>query len=201
MLNFHYFCISVNQRPRQPNNTQGSNQRPIQSNNAQGGNQRPVQSNNAQDGNQRPIQSNNMQGGNNSFSGSGAGNSRSFSTTAGSVGSSQANHPSNRPDYTGTNNSGWGSNQGFRNNQPGNRPDYTGTNNSSAWGGNQGYRNNNSVTSGNSSTRTPLVPVQPFNVNAGDGGGSDGKTVVCNCGSDAIMLTVRKEGPNTGRQR
>lgn len=28
----------------------------------------------------------------------------------------------------------------------------------------------------------------------------DGNAVVCNCGSEALLLTVRKEGPNKGRQ-
>lgn len=28
----------------------------------------------------------------------------------------------------------------------------------------------------------------------------DDKAIVCNCGNDALQLTVRKEGPNTGRQ-
>ncbi|RUS69493.1 hypothetical protein EGW08_022747 [Elysia chlorotica] len=38
-------------------------------------------------------------------------------------------------------------------------------------------------------------------VSAG-GGGGDGaeQAIVCSCGNDAIILTVRKEGPNTGRQ-
>ncbi|KAK3091602.1 hypothetical protein FSP39_021083 [Pinctada imbricata] len=82
---------------------------------------------------------------------------------------------------------------------PSQRPGYMGTN-SSARGAQSGNRNNSFS---GATSRAPLVPVQPFNVNprggAGAGSGGD-KTVVCNCGSDAIMLTVRKEGPNTGRQ-
>ncbi|GFR86227.1 DNA topoisomerase [Elysia marginata] len=36
----------------------------------------------------------------------------------------------------------------------------------------------------------------------GRGSGDDGaqQAIVCSCGNDAIILTVRKEGPNTGRQ-
>ena len=30
-------------------------------------------------------------------------------------------------------------------------------------------------------------------------GDTDGNTIVCQCGEDARLLTVRKEGPNTGR--
>ncbi|XP_013416438.1 DNA topoisomerase 3-alpha-like [Lingula anatina] len=38
--------------------------------------------------------------------------------------------------------------------------------------------------------RMPLDPITP----------AQGNATVCNCGSDAMLLTVRKEGPNTGRQ-
>lgn len=43
-------------------------------------------------------------------------------------------------------------------------------------------------------SRVPLLPVQPFN----RGQSSDDNSVVCNCGEDGVLLTVRKEGPNTG---
>ncbi|KAL8600868.1 hypothetical protein ACOMHN_045006 [Nucella lapillus] len=33
-----------------------------------------------------------------------------------------------------------------------------------------------------------------------DGSGGGGSAIVCICGDDALQLTVRKEGPNTGRQ-
>ena len=40
-------------------------------------------------------------------------------------------------------------------------------------------------------------------MNRGDGGGEDGdgdaNAIVCNCVEDAVQLTVRKEGPNTGK--
>ncbi|PKU37066.1 dna topoisomerase 3-alpha [Limosa lapponica baueri] len=44
-----------------------------------------------------------------------------------------------------------------------------------------------------SSTRTP----RPAPLAAPDDGNN---TVVCNCGNEALLLTVRKEGPNQGRQ-
>ncbi|XP_074647309.1 DNA topoisomerase 3-alpha-like [Tubulanus polymorphus] len=52
------------------------------------------------------------------------------------------------------------------------------------------------------SNRQPLRPVQanavpPFNANAGGNGDS---AIVCNCGDDAVLRTVRKDGPNQGRQ-
>ncbi|XP_034046272.1 DNA topoisomerase 3-alpha isoform X2 [Thalassophryne amazonica] len=34
----------------------------------------------------------------------------------------------------------------------------------------------------------------------GVGGGTSGDVIVCNCGQDALLLTVRKDGPNQGRQ-
>ncbi|XP_005098681.1 DNA topoisomerase 3-alpha [Aplysia californica] len=46
----------------------------------------------------------------------------------------------------------------------------------------------------------------PFGSAGVSGSGGDGdagdrdRAIVCNCGNDAIQLTVRKEGPNTGRQ-
>ena len=36
---------------------------------------------------------------------------------------------------------------------------------------------------------------QSIGPQAGEG---DSNAIVCNCGQDALMLTVRKEGPNTG---
>lgn len=52
-------------------------------------------------------------------------------------------------------------------------------------------------------TRVPLAPVSPFNVTGGNqlAGGDysgEGNSIVCSCGADALLLTVRKEGPNTG---
>ncbi|XP_048465675.1 DNA topoisomerase 3-alpha [Rhincodon typus] len=40
----------------------------------------------------------------------------------------------------------------------------------------------------------PLSRIVPSHV------GSDNNAVVCNCGQDALLLTVRKEGPNQGRR-
>ena len=59
------------------------------------------------------------------------------------------------------------------------------------------YRNNSNV-------RTPSVirPGSFLDSGRGDsstsGPGGD-KAIVCNCGNDAVQLTVRKEGPNTGK--
>lgn len=45
---------------------------------------------------------------------------------------------------------------------------------------------------------------RPTLVGGGGGGGSgadpSGDVIVCNCGQDALLLTVRKDGPNQGRQ-
>ncbi|XP_062607419.1 DNA topoisomerase 3-alpha-like, partial [Saccostrea cucullata] len=49
-----------------------------------------------------------------------------------------------------------------------------------------------------SSQRVPLVTVQPFNRQTNNE--DNGQDIVCNCGTSAILLTVRKEGPNQGRQ-
>ncbi|KAJ8319013.1 hypothetical protein KUTeg_004104 [Tegillarca granosa] len=76
----------------------------------------------------------------------------------------------------------------------------------------QGFQNSfnspNSVQNrsrGQSSPRVPLMSVEPFNRGSDSTGGDSGRggdenAIVCNCGDDAIQLTVRKEGPNTGRQ-
>nr|XP_002732450.2 PREDICTED: DNA topoisomerase 3-alpha-like [Saccoglossus kowalevskii] len=61
--------------------------------------------------------------------------------------------------------------------------------------GNKGPRDGGS---GSDLNRQPLVSVNSrFTGNANS---SDGNAIVCNCGNDAIILTVRKEGPNCGRQ-
>ncbi|XP_072168327.1 DNA topoisomerase 3-alpha-like [Diadema setosum] len=50
-------------------------------------------------------------------------------------------------------------------------------------------------------TRAPLSQIASSrNRNGRDVSDSSGNAVVCNCGQDAIQLTVRKEGPNQGRQ-
>lgn len=41
---------------------------------------------------------------------------------------------------------------------------------------------------------------QPNNSRRGATDNEDGNTIMCNCNMEAILLTVRKEGPNTGRQ-
>lgn len=60
---------------------------------------------------------------------------------------------------------------------------------------NSGRTNQDSFHS-SSSARKPLATMSG---NEGNSGNTDGgNEVVCNCGNDAIQLTVRKEGPNTG---
>ncbi|XP_049417740.1 DNA topoisomerase 3-alpha [Epinephelus fuscoguttatus] len=59
-----------------------------------------------------------------------------------------------------------------------------------------------------SNPRPSLPPVPSWTPQprppAGGGGGSsvdtNGDVIVCNCGQDALLLTVRKDGPNQGRQ-
>jgi len=46
------------------------------------------------------------------------------------------------------------------------------------------------------SARTPLATVTGSALNSGNSDSNN--SVVCNCGNDAVLLTVRKEGPNTG---
>ena len=53
----------------------------------------------------------------------------------------------------------------------------------------------NLLTNGQGGSRAPR-PVVPNGASAA----GQGSTIVCNCGEDAKLLTVRKEGPNTGRQ-
>lgn len=48
------------------------------------------------------------------------------------------------------------------------------------------------------SQRVPLVTVQPFNRQT-DNEESAGQEVVCNCGTSALLLTVKKDGPNQGK--
>nr|XP_054763332.1 DNA topoisomerase 3-alpha-like [Lytechinus pictus] len=72
-------------------------------------------------------------------------------------------------------------------------------------GGGGGGWNNNSSSSrsystsfGNDTARTPLAQIPARNGNKNSG--STSNAVVCSCGQDAVQLTVRKEGPNQGRQ-
>ncbi|XP_064601607.1 DNA topoisomerase 3-alpha-like [Liolophura sinensis] len=57
-----------------------------------------------------------------------------------------------------------------------------------------------SSTSGHrDNTRSPLSEMNG-SLNSTHNMTSGGSQIVCNCGEDAVLLTVRKEGPNTGRQ-
>ena len=97
----------------------------------------------------------------------------------------------------------------------------SGNRNSGSWtSGNAGnnYNQSRNVNVGNSSgnnfNQSRNVNVgnssgnnfnQSRNVNlpnaGGDAGnGDEANEIVCNCGNDALLLTVRKEGPNTGKQ-
>ncbi|XP_052264208.1 DNA topoisomerase 3-alpha-like isoform X2 [Dreissena polymorpha] len=53
----------------------------------------------------------------------------------------------------------------------------------------------------NSRTGSARLPLATVSGNArNDGNNDSANSVVCNCGIDAIQLTVKKEGPNKGRQ-
>ena len=43
------------------------------------------------------------------------------------------------------------------------------------------------------------VPLRAANGNVQNKKTGDTNNIVCNCGNDAVQLTVRKEGPNTGK--
>ncbi|CAL1541767.1 unnamed protein product [Lymnaea stagnalis] len=79
---------------------------------------------------------------------------------------------------------------GFRNQQTPNST-RTGTNRIPLSTLDQGY---NDTRSRPSSATSANVKRNSISEAGGD------KTIVCSCGSDALLLTVRKEGPNTGRQ-
>ncbi|KAL5017788.1 hypothetical protein ScPMuIL_003510 [Solemya velum] len=109
-----------------------------------------------------------------------------------SVSASSHLHSNNRTNNSLSSNSTSGNN---RQNPRGTR----GSNNSSA-----GRDNKSSI---------PMVSVAPLSrngtgtsVGGGTGGGGrmtgsdSGNDIMCNCGKGAVLLTVRKEGPNTGRQ-
>ena len=51
-------------------------------------------------------------------------------------------------------------------------------------------------------SRPPLTYMNHTNVNSlnNRSSGEGGSAIVCNCGTDAILLTVKKEGPNTGEK-
>ncbi|XP_072224949.1 DNA topoisomerase 3-alpha [Leuresthes tenuis] len=52
-----------------------------------------------------------------------------------------------------------------------------------------------------SNSRPSLPPVPSWNPQPrSPPGGSSSDVIVCNCGQDALLLTVRKDGPNQGRQ-
>ena len=59
----------------------------------------------------------------------------------------------------------------------------------------QRHRTNSAVTA---TSRQPLAALR-LNTDSHNTPGGDGSAIVCNCGQDAVLLTVRKEGPNTGK--
>lgn len=66
---------------------------------------------------------------------------------------------------------------------------------------NNSSRNNTSFTGNHrgGNSRPPLTTMpQPNPMAPGGGPGDSGSAIVCNCGTDAMQLTVRKDGPNTG---
>ncbi|XP_064634025.1 DNA topoisomerase 3-alpha-like [Lineus longissimus] len=74
--------------------------------------------------------------------------------------------------------------------------------NSGGQASNQGFGSNTSNRGGptyNQGGRMPFTPISMNNNGSGNSSG-DGDAIVCNCGEDARSLTVRKDGPNQGRQ-
>lgn len=62
-------------------------------------------------------------------------------------------------------------------------------------------RMTNNQNSGNWRSGNPAPPARAEkNPSSSFGGGGSHNAVVCNCGEEAVLLTVRKEGPNQGRQ-
>ncbi|KAL4241091.1 DNA topoisomerase 3-alpha [Mactra antiquata] len=108
---------------------------------------------------------------------------RNFTTNVSAQSSRNSNTSNIRTSYHSDNN-----NRNSRNNMNTSQNNLTQRTNN--WS-NQNSNNTNDF-------RTPLGIV---NTNSRTTDSSDsGNAVVCNCGNDAIQLTVRKEGPNTGRQ-
>ncbi|KAJ8037131.1 DNA topoisomerase 3-alpha [Holothuria leucospilota] len=98
---------------------------------------------------------------------------------------------SSRTSQSSRNNSGWTSNgQGGHS-----------SSSSSFQGGGQGL-NRGSVRSYSTSAQPARTPLAQFNQGLPNfsNNSNSGNAVVCNCGSDAVELTVRKEGPNKGRK-
>jgi len=62
----------------------------------------------------------------------------------------------------------------------------------------ESQNNRNTDGSFTNNNRLPLATVTGSANNLG-GAGDSGNNVVCNCGEDAKQLTVKKEGPNTGK--
>lgn len=134
-----------------------------------------------------------------SFSDSGIGSSigsRNYSTqnsipssfTQGSIGTGRAK-PAGKAGNKSRNNSSFNSNSSFMSSQQ-----TRNFSNNSTSDFNMGSTQNSRA----GSNRLPLATVTGNAVNCGNE--DSGNAVVCNCGSDAVLLTVRKEGPNTGRQ-
>ncbi|KAK6171091.1 hypothetical protein SNE40_019350 [Patella caerulea] len=72
-------------------------------------------------------------------------------------------------------------------------------NRSNSNSGNKNYTTQADVNRGGNS-RPALHISQQNNMNTGNSDGGHGSAIVCNCGDDGILLTVRKDGPNQGRQ-
>ena len=70
--------------------------------------------------------------------------------------------------------------------------------NSSGNNFNQSRNVNVGNNSGNNFNQSRNVNIP--NAGGDAGNGDEANEIVCNCGNDALLLTVRKEGPNTGKQ-
>ncbi|WAQ96032.1 TOP3A-like protein [Mya arenaria] len=125
------------------------------------------------------------------------GSSRQFSTQS----SMQSTFPRNTPNQA--RNQSWGDQNMFDDSFDSNFSSQTQTgssNFSQIPTGRNSVKKSKSNTQ-NSRTGSDRVPLATMTGNVMDSGNNDSaNSVVCNCGNDAVLLTVRKEGPNTGRQ-
>ena len=108
---------------------------------------------------------------------------------------------SGNPGNGGHDNSGMPRNSGFGGNSgnPGNGGHgNSGTPRDSGYGDSYISTGPPSGSTNRGQTRVAPPTRQGSTSDAGSAGDQDGNTVVCLCGKDARLLTVRKEGPNTG---
>ncbi|GAB1611339.1 DNA topoisomerase 3-alpha-like, partial [Argonauta hians] len=119
----------------------------------------------------------------------GRGGSSSSSSRGGGRGGSSSSNSSGGGGGGGGSYDNWNSTRNHHHHQPPSRPTATSTT-TTATGRNPGLltsRTGSNYNNNNSSSSRGI-------------GQSEASTVMCNCNLEAVLLTVRKEGPNTGRQ-